>query len=117
MVAGPVDPQTIWFLSEKGVDISPQPSKSVEQIPQFEQVQVVVALTKTAEKVFPQRPTKALTLQWFVPDPSKARGRPEDVRAEYERAYLALSNHVRDLVEAILDDGQQIQNDDFHPTI
>lgn len=116
VVAGPVDPQTIRFLSEKGVDVSPQASRPVDQVPALDQVQVMVALTKAAEKVFPQRPTKTLTLQWFVPDPSEARGRPEEVHAEYERAYQALSNHIRDLVQAILGNGQQLNNDDSHPS-
>jgi protein-tyrosine-phosphatase len=64
------------------------------------------ALSKEAEKAFPQRPTKVLGLQWAVPDPSKARGTPEEVRAEYERAYQSLTHHIRDLVHAILGDGQ-----------
>jgi len=43
-----------------------------------------------------------LGLLWLVPDPSKAHGTPEEVRAEYERAYESLGNHIRDLVQAIL---------------
>jgi protein-tyrosine-phosphatase len=106
LTAGAADPRTVWFLSEKGFDISRQPSKSVSQVIESQPCQIMVALSKEAEKAFPQRPTKVLGLQWVVPDPSKARGAPEEIRAEYERAYLSLTHHIRDLVHAIIGDGQ-----------
>lgn len=106
LAAGAADPRTVWFLSEKGVDISHQSSRSASQVLQSEACQVMVALSKEAEKAFPQRPTKVLGLQWAVPDPSKARGTPEEIRAEYEKAYQSLSHHIRDLVHAIIGDGQ-----------
>jgi arsenate reductase len=102
LAAGTVDPQTIWFLAEKGADISHQASRSIDQVPDFDQMQVIVALSKEAERALPHKPTKTLGLHWLVPDPSKARGTPEEVRAKYERAYKTLSNHIRDLVQAIL---------------
>jgi phosphate transport system protein len=117
LVAGTADPQTIWFLAEKGVDISHQPSRSVDQVPQLDRMQVIVALCKEAQKAFPQKPTKTLGLEWLVPDPSKARGTPEEVRAAYERAFESLSSHLRDLVQAILGDQQNPPHEDTHPPI
>ena len=117
LAAGAVDPQTIWFLAEKGVDISHQASRSVEQIPDFDQMQVIVALCKEAERAFPHKPTKTLGLHWSVPDPSKARGTPEEVRAEYERAHKSLTNHIRDLVQAILGNDQEPTHESTSPTI
>lgn len=102
LVAGAVEPQTIRFLAEKGIDVSHQPSKSVEQVRHVEQVQVFVALCREAETAFPQKPTKSLGLQWLVPDPSLAHGTPEELRVEYERAFQVLTTHARDLVQAIL---------------
>jgi phosphate transport system protein len=106
LVAGAVEPQTIRFLAEKGIDVSHQPSKSVDQVPQLEQVQVMVALCREAEAAFPQKPTKSLGLQWLVPDPSLAHGAPQELRNEYERAFQALTTHIRDLVQAILGDDE-----------
>ena len=106
VVAGAVEPQTIRFLAEKGVDVTHQPSKSVDQVPNLEQVQVMVALCKEAEVAFPQKPTKNLALQWLVPDPSLARGTPQDLRVEYEQAFQMLTTHSRDLVQAILGDDE-----------
>ncbi|HEV2446221.1 MAG TPA: phosphate signaling complex protein PhoU [Candidatus Sulfopaludibacter sp.] len=104
LTSGAVEPQTVRFLSEKGVDVTRQPSKSIHEVHQLERVQVLVALSKEAEQAFPPKPAKTLGLRWLVPDPCAAHGTPEEVRAEYERAYQSLMNHARDLVQAILGD-------------
>jgi phosphate transport system protein len=113
LTAGPVDPQTIRFLADKGVDISHQPSRSVEEIPQVDQIQVIVSLCKGGERALPQRPAKkTVGLDWILPDPSKARGTAAEVRAVYEQAYETLTTHVRDLVQAILGkDARQTHED------
>jgi phosphate transport system protein len=110
LTAGVVDPQTVRFLAEKGADVSRQPSKSVDQVDTRAEVQVVIALCKEAERAFPQKPSKTLGLQWLVPDPSQARGSAAEVHAEYERTYQTLTNHVRDLVQAILGDDEIAQS-------
>jgi phosphate transport system protein len=106
LTAGAVEPQTIRFLNEKGIDVTHQPSKTVDQVRSLEQVQVLVALSREAEAAFPPKPTKSLGLQWLVPDPSLAHGTPDELRAEYEKAFQALSTHARDLVQAILGDDE-----------
>lgn len=103
-VASALDPQSIWFLAEKGVDASRQAPRSIQQVPQLDQVEVIVALGDEAERVFPQKPHKSLVLHWLVPDPSRARGIREEVRAEYEQTYQSLTTHIRDLVQAIVGD-------------
>jgi len=117
LTAGAADPQTIRFLMGKGVDISRQVSRSIHQVPQFDQLQVIVALCKEAEKAFPAKPTKTLSLHWLVPDPSQQYGAPEEVRAEYERAYKTLTNHIRDLVQAILGNDQELNDEKASPAI
>ena len=104
VTAGAVEPQTIRFLAGKGIDVSSKPSKSIEQVANLAQLEVVVALSKEAERVFPNKPSKTLALLWAVPDPSEAHGLPEEIEAEYDRAFQQLGNHVRDLVQAILGD-------------
>jgi phosphate transport system protein len=100
----PVDPATLKFMKDKGIDISRQTSKSVEQVPNFDHYQVIVALAKEATKVFPPPPTKTVTLEWAVQDPSKVTGSPEQVRAAYEATYQFICEHINDLSEAILGD-------------
>jgi phosphate transport system protein len=101
----PIDPRTVRFMSDKGIDISRQTSKYLNQIPNLDHYQVVVALSKDARAAFPPSPTKTVSIEWEVQDPSKFEGSPEEARAAYEKTFQYLDNHVRDLVEAILGDG------------
>ena len=99
-----IDPETVRFLKEKGFDASRQTSKSVEQIPNLDHYQIIIALAKEAEKIFPHPPTKTVCLDWSVPDPSKVEGTPAEIRAAYESTYQFLHDHVQDLVKAIVGD-------------
>jgi len=101
----PLDSRTMEFLTEHGFDVSHQSSKTVDQVPHFDHYQVIVALAKEAEVVFPPPPTKAVCLDWHVNDPSTAEGTPEEILAAYEETFRFLDAHVRDLVEAVLGDG------------
>ena len=99
----PVDPQTVRFLADRGVDVSNRPSRALSAVPQLDQVQVIVSLCRAGQRVLPERPAKkTVGLDWFVANPSEARGTPAEVRAAYEATYEALTHHVKDLVEAIL---------------
>lgn len=100
----PVDPATVKFMKEKGIDVSRQTSKAIEQIPNFDHYQVIIALAKEAQKVFPPPPTKTVSLEWAVQDPSKVSGSPEQVKAAYEATYQYICEHINDLAEAILGD-------------
>jgi phosphate transport system protein len=102
--AGTVDPQTIQFLSSKGIDASHQHAKALGQIPELSELQVIVALNKEAQRAFPQRPSKTVGIDWYVPDPSAVRGTPAEIHAAYSAAFDSLTDHIRDLVQAILDD-------------
>jgi phosphate transport system protein len=98
----PVDARTIEFMSENGIDISRQAPKSLEQVPMWEQSQVIVTLGPQARDNLPVRPGKAVLFSWPINDPSKVEGPPEVVRAAFESAYQALESHIRELVGAIL---------------
>ena len=99
-----VEPATVAFLREKGLDVSRQTSKAVEQIPNLDHYQIIIALAKEAEKVFPPPPSKTVCLDWSVADPSKTQGTPAEVRAAFESTYQFLHAHIHDLVEAVLGD-------------
>ena len=99
-----IDPRTVSFLKEKGLDISKQGSKAIDQIPNLDHYQVIVALAREAEKAFPKAPTKVVCLDWSVQDPSKVEGTPAEIKAAYEATYQFLHAHIQDLVEAVLGD-------------
>jgi hypothetical protein len=76
----------------------------VEQVPNVDHYQVIVALAVEARKIFPPPPTKVVCLDWSTTDPSKVHGSTDEVRAAYEATYQSLRSHLQDLVEAILGD-------------
>jgi phosphate transport system protein len=100
----PVDPETVRFLKDKGIDISRQTSKSMDQVPNLDHYQVVVALSERAKKFFPKPPTKTVGLDWHCPDPSTVGGGPEEKLAAYEQTYQCIQTNIQDLSEAILND-------------
>ncbi|MCI0541938.1 MAG: phosphate signaling complex protein PhoU [Verrucomicrobiales bacterium] len=97
-----IDPMTVTFLKEKGLDLSRQSSKAVDQIPNLDHYQIVVALAKEVHKAFPAPPTKTVCLDWSIKDPSRVEGTPAEVRAAYEATYKFLHDHITGLVEAVL---------------
>jgi len=99
-----LDQAALTFLREKGIDISRNSSRAVEQVPNLDHYQVIVALAEEARRVFPPPPTKVVCLDWSIRDPSKVTGSAEEIRAAYDETYTFLRAHIQDLVEAILGD-------------
>jgi phosphate transport system protein len=99
-----VDPGTISYLRDKGIDISRQTTRAVAQVPNIEHFQVIIALSEESRKAFPDPPTKVVCLDWSVRDPSTVKGTPAEVKAAYDETYEFLRAHLRDLVDAILGD-------------
>ena len=100
--AQPVDEGTIEFLKSKGLDISRAQSRSVEQHPNIDAAQIIVALSPAAKRAYP-KPTRAVCLDWSLPDPSLTSD-PGEKQAAYEQAYEFLRQHISDICEAVLAD-------------
>jgi len=107
---GPIDPGTVRFLATKDMDVSQHVPKATTDIPCFEQLQVIVSLSKEAQTAA-HRPFKTLAVDWLVPDPSKVRGTEPEVHAAYQQAFDSLSHHIRDLVQAILGNGEHLTDE------
>jgi len=105
-VPQPVDARAVKFMAEKGIDISGQTSKALEQVLQWEQHQVVVAFGARARKALPVRPAKTIFFTWSVKDPAEVEGGPDVVHAAFEAAYGSLEAHLKELVGAILEEPQ-----------
>jgi len=97
------DPRTVEFLKGKGIDISRAAPRSVENVPNLESYQIIVALAPEARRTFPVK-TKSICLDWSIPDPSQASGSPEEIKKAYEDAYQKLHPQIQDLIEGILGD-------------
>ena len=97
-----MDEGTIEFLKSKGLDISRAKSRSVEQHPNIDAAQIIVALSPAAKRAYP-KPTRAVCLDWSLPDPSLITGAAEK-QAAYEQSYEFLRQHISDICEAVLAD-------------
>lgn len=94
----PIDTFTIEFLKKKGYEITPSASRAVDQIPNLNFYQVIVALSAGAKKLIPQYPRKTIYLNWEIEDPSTKEGDKEN---NYEKAYQYIKNQIEELIEAI----------------
>jgi phosphate transport system protein len=99
----PVDPATVAFLKEKGLDISGATSRPVESVPNLESYQIVVALAKEAKRAFPTK-SKPVCLDWRVPNPLRVQGTDAEVKRAFEETYQHLHAQINDLVAGILAD-------------
>jgi len=97
-----IDPRTLAFLKEKGLDTSRLAPKAIHQVPNLDHYQVVVGVAPEAQQAFPRSPRKLVYVDWSIDDPSRVQGSPEEVRSAYEATFRFLFSHVRDLVGAVL---------------
>jgi phosphate transport system protein len=102
----PVNARAMEFMMGKGIDISRQASKSLEQVAGLEQYQVIVSLGSQAREAGPVHPGKTVHFTWPINDPSKADGLPETVQSAFEYAYHSLDSQIRELVGAIFREPQ-----------
>jgi protein-tyrosine-phosphatase len=100
----PIDKRAVDFMASKGIDISRQSTKSLEQVPYWEHYQVMIALDNAGRRALPGPHTKTVCLVWPVTDPANVEGPAEAVQAAFESAYQALDVQIRELVQAILGD-------------
>jgi len=99
-----IDETTAAFLKKKGIDISHQRSRSLEEVPPLDEYQAIVALAEEARRIFPPPPRKVVCIDWSIRDPSQVRGTAEEVWAAYEDTFRYLKSHIQSLVDAILGD-------------
>ena len=98
----PIDQKTVRFMSEKGIDISQQKSQHFNQVPNYAKYEIIIALCKEAEDVFPPPPTKTVSIRWHVKDPSKRKGSKKKINMAYEKTFKYLNDHIRELTQAIV---------------
>ena len=100
----PIDERVVKFMAGKGIDISSHQSKPLEQVPDWQHFQVVVALGTQARRAFPSRPGKTIFFTWSIKDPTAAGGPPDPALAAFESAYQSLESHIKELLAAILEE-------------
>lgn len=92
-----VDPRAVDSMSEIGLDISHQRSKSVDEIP-IDGVDCVITLCAEGEEACPVFPGAVTRLSWPLPDPAAASGN----RAEVMNAFRAVRDELLRRIESHL---------------
>lgn len=98
----PIDSRLSPFLREKGLEIVGHRPKSIDQIPNLEHYYVVVSFDEDAYYALRFRRTPTVCIDWPVDDPSLLPGTLDETREAYEAAFSAISEQLRDLVEAVV---------------
>jgi phosphate transport system protein len=102
----PLDARAVTFMAAKGIDISRQSSKTLEQVPHWEQYQVVVALSTQAREALSLKAKKTICFTWSVPEVPPAAASPQATTAAFESAFDSLQAHIQELVAAIVQQPQ-----------
>ena len=94
--AGQLRPEAVAVMSELGLDISAQQSKSVDDIA-GQRFDVVVTTCDEAREACPLFPGAFETLHWTIADPAAVRGDEETRLEAFREARDELWAHVADL--------------------
>ena len=100
--AGPLDSRVPPFLREKGLDAAPQAPKSLAQVPNWDHAQVIVALGAPVRDAIPPHTGKTIIFTWAIANPTGHAGDLDQSRAVFEAAWHELQVHLKELVDAIL---------------
>ena len=100
----PIDPALASFLKDRGIGMSGQTSKSVQQVPNLDHYRMIIALSSAGRKAFPPPPTKTVTLDWTLPASAGSTQGGGQSAASFEEAYRFLQTQIQDLTEALLGD-------------
>lgn len=95
------DPRLERFLTEKGLDISRHFPKQLEQVPNWEHYQVIVAFDRRAQRNFTQRLRTAICLDWSAEPLPPTEAGDEAFRAACEEAFRQIQTNIHDLAEAV----------------
>lgn len=97
-----LDPGTVTFLAEKGIDISRRTPKRLDQTPDLELYHVIIGLAPNVEKALPLPPRKTVYLDWTLANPSEAAESKAGSQEPYEKTYQEIRGHLVDLIDAIV---------------
>ena len=100
----PMDTKTVELMAEKGIDISDQKSKYLNQILDLKDYAIIVSLCEEAERALPSLSSRPVRISWEVQDPSRIEGTEKAVHAAYQKTFQFLDTHIREMTQAILGD-------------
>ena len=97
--SGYVHPLAVEVMAERGIDISNQKSKSLEEIP-LRELDFVITLCGDAAERCPVVPG-AKTVHWGLPDPAKVEGTEEEKLEAFRKVRDEIERRVRELLSSL----------------
>jgi arsenate reductase len=98
--AGMIHPLAVKAMNERGIDISSQWSKSIDQY-MGEAFDYVITVCDEARRECPVFPGAKKQLHWSTPDPSYAPGTEEDRLEAFRKTVALLEERIRSLLQDI----------------
>jgi arsenate reductase len=98
LMAAGVNPNAIMVMREKGIDISGQRSKEIDD-KLLGEMDIIVTLCGNAEKSCPVTPPGIRRIHWPIKDPVGTIGTEEEIMKEFRRARDEIEERVHDLME------------------
>jgi arsenate reductase len=95
-----INPYTVKVLEEKGIDISSQRSKSVEEYLGKIHFGYVITVCKNAESVCPTFPGITQRIHWDIDDPASVTGSEEKILSAFRNARHIIESKVKAFVKS-----------------
>lgn len=96
-----VNPKAIKIMAEDGIDISDHTSNNIDEYTNID-VDFVITVCDNAKERCPYFPTNAKKFHHNFPDPAKASGSDEEVKAEFRAVREMIKEYCEDFVKANL---------------
>jgi arsenate reductase len=97
-----VHPLAVQVMAERGIDISGQRSKHLNELV-HEPFTYIVTVCDRANETCPLFPRGGKRLHWSIPDPAAVEGEEEDRRRAFAAAADDLSDRIRGLLALLLE--------------
>ena len=93
-----VNPKAIATMAEDGIDISSHTSNNVDEYTNIA-FDYIITVCDNAKERCPYFPSQAVRFHYNFPDPAKATGTDEEVRAQFAHVRQLIKDYSRDFVE------------------
>lgn len=95
-----LNPHAVVVMAEKGIDISRRGSKPFS-VTLARSMDYVITVCGDAEARCPVLPPSVCRLHWPLPDPARATGSDEEVRAVFRQSRDAIERRIREFLETL----------------
>jgi phosphate transport system protein len=109
--ANQLHPELRRYLSQKGFVLEGYQPKKFEAFLDTIPVDVIVLLNEKVRNRLPAQAANYIVFEWSITDPADSTGSPADMAAQYDLAFADLTQHLRDLIQAIIGH-DQFKSDD-----